>query len=73
MAIIKLTEIRSDSDFQDMISAVPEKTIIIIEDIDHYDKSNTENTISISGLLNGLDGINGSNGSSKSNLFFLLL
>ncbi|CAO3647705.1 unnamed protein product [Cunninghamella blakesleeana] len=63
MAIIKLTEIRSDSDFQDMISAVPEKTIIIIEDIDHYDKSNTENTISISGLLNGLDGINGSNGS----------
>ncbi|CAO3647713.1 unnamed protein product [Cunninghamella blakesleeana] len=63
MAIIKLTEIISDEDFQEMMSAIPEKTLIIIEDIDHYDKSNTEHSISISGLLNGLDGINGSNGS----------
>lgn len=65
IALIKLTEITSDSEFQNMVSKVPEKTLIVIEDIDHYDSTDTENTISVSGLLNGLDGINGNNGSSK--------
>lgn len=65
LALIKLGEVGSDSEFSNCVSAVPKDTLLIIEDIDHYDESNSDSSVTKSGMLNALDGINGNDGSSK--------
>ncbi|SAM00573.1 hypothetical protein [Absidia glauca] len=63
LALIKLGEVGSDSEFSNCVSAVPKDTLLIIEDIDHYDESNSDSSVTKSGMLNALDGINGNDGS----------
>lgn len=73
LALVKLGEVRCDSQFSTMVNAVPKNTLLIIEDIDHYDESNGDMVVTKSGLLNALDGINGNDGASKSFAWFSLI
>ncbi|KAI8072563.1 hypothetical protein BC940DRAFT_316699 [Gongronella butleri] len=59
LASIKLNEVNSDSDFQTSLAKLPKKTLVIIEDIDHY---KSFDNLSHSGMLNALDGLNSSDG-----------
>ncbi|KAG0166293.1 hypothetical protein DFQ28_007716 [Apophysomyces sp. BC1034] len=66
VAIVSLLEVKSDSDFSDMLSDVPSKSILVIEDIDHYMSSvsgKQTSRVTMSGMLNALDGIQGQEGS----------
>ncbi|KAI8093613.1 P-loop containing nucleoside triphosphate hydrolase protein, partial [Halteromyces radiatus] len=63
LAMIKLSEVHSDSDFSEMMRVIPKDTIMVLEDVDHYDETDKgEMHVTKSGLLNGLDGINGNDG-----------
>ncbi|KAI8330487.1 P-loop containing nucleoside triphosphate hydrolase protein [Chlamydoabsidia padenii] len=61
LALIKLGELDSDTEFSNCISATPKNTLLIIEDVDHYDE--LADSVTKSGLLNALDGIDGNDGS----------
>ncbi|ORX54578.1 P-loop containing nucleoside triphosphate hydrolase protein [Hesseltinella vesiculosa] len=59
IASMKLNEILSDTDLQSRLAKLPKKTLVVIEDIDHYQKIDN---LSTTGLLNILDGLNSSEG-----------
>ncbi|KAF7721785.1 hypothetical protein EC973_004137 [Apophysomyces ossiformis] len=66
VAIVSLLEVKSDSDFSDMLSNVPFKSLLVIEDIDHYESNvsgRKTSCVTMSGMLNALDGIQGQEGS----------
>ena len=65
----------TDNSFDEALSSLPKDSILLIEDVDAYDVTNSKEAIkeddklsinlsvlSLSGLLNGIDGVLGSNG-----------
>lgn len=70
LALVSLLEISSDSCFSELMENAPEKTIIVMEDLDHYSSSDpSKRNVSMPGLLNALDGIQGQKGSSKFQIY----
>ncbi|ORY96667.1 P-loop containing nucleoside triphosphate hydrolase protein [Syncephalastrum racemosum] len=64
LALVSLLEISNDSCFAELMENAPEKTIIVMEDLDHYSSSDpAKRNVSMPGLLNALDGIQGQKGS----------
>jgi hypothetical protein len=58
---ISLSGIKQDADLANLVNAIPNNSILVIEDIDIFDathnRSSTGATLTMSGLLNALDGV----------------
>ncbi|KAG0167733.1 hypothetical protein DFQ30_005703 [Apophysomyces sp. BC1015] len=67
VAIVSLLEVKSDSEFSEMVCQVPRNSLLVIEDIDHYLSSSSSDGkrdvgVTMSGMLNALDGIQAQEG-----------
>lgn len=64
--VLNLNGITKDNDLIRMCSNIPNKSVLLIEDVDAYnvsrDKENTKDGITLSGLLNALDGVTSQDG-----------
>lgn len=65
ICLLNIRDISSDDLLAELMSSAPSKSIIVLEDIDHYGDDLEDGHVSLAGLLNALDGIQGQSGSSK--------